>query len=165
MSRERIDHAVLFLKSISQTPSGGDSQVFFGSRKKLWSLYKGWNFVVPDQVEFTLHRRFFLKKLRWMAGVQIRKGDQFVDSKWILLQEVQRDIQRLESIPDPNEADLNHLTKLRTFKQSLEDNNTDANWQISCYKEDIANLTPDQLILILDFTKFNQVKNHCFLLT
>jgi len=29
MSRERIDHAVLFLKSISQTPSGGDSQVFF----------------------------------------------------------------------------------------------------------------------------------------
>jgi len=40
MSRERIDHAVLFLKSISQTPSGGDSQVFLAQGRNFGASIK-----------------------------------------------------------------------------------------------------------------------------
>jgi len=95
--------------------------------------------------------RYFLKRLRWEAHVQIRKGDQFVDEKWIQLHDVQGEIKQIES-QGQGVHDFH-------FFSELEKHNTSANHQSASYKGDVKLLLddPESLILILDFTKFNQV--------
>lgn len=55
--------------------------------------------------------------------------------------------------------DLAKMEALRKELPELEKHNTNANYQIRCYKEDMESLAthPERLMLILDFTKFSQV--------
>lgn len=43
-----------------------------------------------------LNKRFFIKRLRWQAHVQIRKGDQFIDMKFVEMNKVRAAITVLE---------------------------------------------------------------------
>lgn len=83
-----------FLKANSITPSGGVNPAFFGSKKRLMELYVSH---CASNAQKPLNRRFFLKRVRWLAHVQIRKGDQFVDALWIRLNQVRAQLRDLES--------------------------------------------------------------------
>jgi hypothetical protein len=60
-----------------------------------------------------------MKRLRWECNVQIRKGDQFIDEKWLKYQQVKRDINLLEN-KGGNLVDQ-RLTVSRTSAGSLMD--------------------------------------------
>lgn len=91
---ERLSFALAFLRENSQIPSGGTNPVFFGSKKRLIELYKDH---CNTHGQKPINRRFIIKRARWMAHVQIRKGDQFVDALWIRLKEVEAKVKSLES--------------------------------------------------------------------
>jgi hypothetical protein len=61
---------------------------------------------------------------------------------------------------DLTETEKKALIDLQAELPALQENNTNANWQIAKYKEDVASLETNEkkLVMIFDFTKFNQVR-------
>ena len=106
--------------------------------------------------------------------VHIRKGDQFVDTAWIRLHVVQKEIAQLQALGNNTtkrnrlihkgeltEQQTNSLNQLKAELPKLLEHDTSANWQTAQYKQEVQSLrrNPRKLLLILDFTKFNQVSS------
>jgi len=100
-------------------------------------------------------------KLRKEANVGILQGDQYSDDMWIKLKQLQKEHARitdLESNELPERDRQQWLEDISTALEPLLRHDTNANWQIAQYKQDIQYLQANLklLIVILDFTKWNQ---------
>lgn len=146
-----------FLKSTVLTPSGRDKNYYFGTPRSMFQSYK--QYCVNNKKKYLAFKVFH--RIRKQENVGIIQGDQYTDDMWIKLKYYQNEYERidtLESTDLPERDRQMWLDQINEVLNPLIQHDTNANWQIAQYKQDMLNLRTNfnQLIIILDFTKWNQ---------
>ena len=143
-----------FFKISTTTESGRSYASFQGTLDKLYKKYCDYCQKINKKpaCASTFH------KLQKEHHIGIFTGDQYSNPRWIQLQSLLAQQEIIITSPTTDES-LNQLQQLQQKTIPLQEHHDNANWMRQKFKEDLQNLTnePTTAILIVDFTKWNQV--------